>query len=366
MAEEQERSSKTEDATPQRLQKGRERGQVAVSQEVKSWAILAAGTLGLVVLVPDALRSLAATGRFFLESSDAIMVDAASAQRGLGALVLSVGQDVALLFALVTIVALLAGVGQIGFLWAPSKVKPEFSKISVLKGAQRMVSLHSLVEFGKGIAKLVVVGAIAFALSLPLLADLELLLWMGAGDLMQRIGVVSVRMAGGTVAVMSLIAIADYLYQRHAFNAQMRMTRQEVRDEYKQSEGDPHIKARIRKLRSERAQRRMMAAVPKADVVITNPTHYAVALAYKMDSMAAPKVVAKGVDHLARRIREVAAEHDVPVIENPPLARALHATVDLDAEVPPEHYQAVAQVIGYVMRLKGQGGQAAGGQTGGG
>ncbi len=364
MAEEQERSSKTEDATPRRLQKSRERGQVAVSQEVKSWAILAAGTLGLVVLVPDALRSLAATGRFFLESADAIALDRTSAQRGLGTLVLAVGWDLALLFALVTIVAAFAGIGQIGLLWAPSKIKPEVSKISVIKGAQRMVSLKSLVEFAKGIAKLVAVGALAFALSLPLLGDLELLLWMDAGDLMQRIGVVSVRMAGGTVALMSVIAIADYLYQRHAFNVQMRMTRQEVRDEYKDSEGDPHIKARIRKLRSERAQRRMMAAVPKADVVITNPTHYAVALEYKMEAMAAPKVVAKGVDHLARRIREVAAEHDVPIVENPPLARALHATVDLDAEVPPEHYQAVAQVIGYVMRLKGHGGQG-GGQTAG-
>ena len=360
MAEEQERSSKTEDATPRRLQKARERGQVAVSQEVKSWAVLAAGALGLVVLAPSALRSLAATGRFFLESADAISVDAASAQRGLGALVLSVGGDVALLFGLIMIVALFASIAQIGFLWAPSKISFELSKISLMKGVQRMVSLRSLIEFAKGIAKLVAVGAIAFALSLPFIADLELLIWMDASQLMDRIGVVAVRMAGGTVVMMSLIAIADYAYQRFAFNAQMRMTRQEVLDEHKHSEGDPHIKGRIRKLRAERAQRRMMAAVPKADVVITNPTHYAVALEYKMEAMAAPKVVAKGVDHLARRIREVAAEHNVPIVENPPLARALHATVDLDGEVPPEHYQAVAQVIGYVMRLKGQTGQAGG------
>ncbi len=360
MAEEQERSSKTEEPTPRRLEQGRERGQVAVSQEVKSWAILAAGALGLVVLVPEAARSLAATGRFFLESADAISVDAASVQRGFGSLVLAVGWDVAALFGLLTIVAALATIGQIGLLWAPSKIKPEFSKISLIKGAQRMVSLRSVVEFVKGIAKLAAVGALAFSLSLPLLADLELLIWMGAPELIQRIDVVAVRMAGGTVALMSVIAIADFMYQRHAFTAQMRMTRQEVRDEHKQSEGDPQIKGRIRKLRAERAQRRMMAAVPKADVVITNPTHYAVALEYKMEAMAAPKVVAKGVDHLARRIREVAAEHDVPVVENPPLARALHATVDLDGEVPPEHYQAVAQVIGYVMRLKGQGGQTGG------
>jgi flagellar biosynthetic protein FlhB len=133
---------------------------------------------------------------------------------------------------------------------------------------------------------------------------------------------------------------------------QLRMTKQEVRDEHKHSEGDPHIKARIRRLRLERARKRMMAAVPNADVVITNPTHYAVALAYDMEAMNAPKLVAKGVDLVAKRIRDVATEHGVPIVENPPVARALYASVELDEEIPPEHYQAVAQVIGYVMRLK--------------
>jgi flagellar biosynthesis protein FlhB len=182
------------------------------------------------------------------------------------------------------------------------------------------------------------VGAVAFAFFLTLLADLELLIGMGALQLTHCIGLIAVCITGSTLVVMSLIAAAHFMYQRHAFTEQMRMTRQEVRDEHKQSEGDPQIKGRIRNLRAERAQRQMMmAAVPKADVVITNPTHYAVALEYKMDAMMAPKVVAKGVDHLARRIREIAAEHDVPVTEDPPLARALHATVDLDGEVPPEH-----------------------------
>ncbi|MEE9545437.1 MAG: EscU/YscU/HrcU family type III secretion system export apparatus switch protein, partial [Rhodospirillales bacterium] len=142
-------------------------------------------------------------------------------------------------------------------------------------------------------------------------------------------------------------------YQKYKFTKDMKMTKQEVKDEHKAAEGDPQIKARIRRLRIERFQQRMMAAVPEADVVITNPTHYAVALEYKMEEMQAPKLVAKGMDSLALRIRAVAEEHEVPVIENPPLARVLHAAVEVGEEIPSEHYQAVAEIIGYVMRMRG-------------
>jgi flagellar biosynthetic protein FlhB len=158
----------------------------------------------------------------------------------------------------------------------------------------------------------------------------------------------------GSVGVMTAIAILDYMYQKFEFIKQMKMTHNDVKDEHKQSEGDPLIKSRIRKIRMERAQARMMAAVPRADVIVTNPTHYAIALEYKMDSMSAPRLVAKGADFVAQRIRERAEELEIPIVENPPLARALYATVELEEEVPPEHYKAVAEVIGYVMRLKGQ------------
>jgi flagellar biosynthesis protein FlhB len=162
-----------------------------------------------------------------------------------------------------------------------------------------------------------------------------------------------VRLAGSVAAVMTLIAIADYVYQRFNFMQQMRMTKQELRDEFRQSDGDPQVKSRLRRLRNERAKQRMMAAVPTATVVITNPTHYAVALAYEIETMTAPKVVAKGVDSLALRIRALAEQSAVPVVENPPLARALHGAVEVDDDIPPEHYQAVAQIIGYVMRQRG-------------
>jgi len=195
---------------------------------------------------------------------------------------------------------------------------------------------------------------VSFSMALPVLKDISLIPLIDLSLSLERIHTIAILLAVGTVGVMTLIAAADFAFQKHTFTKQMRMSKQELKDEYKQAEGDPQIKARIRKVRMERAQQRMMAQVPDADVVVTNPTHYSVALLYKMDEMPAPKVVAKGVDHLAMRIREVAQAHDVPLVENPPLARALYASVELDEEIPPEHFKAVAEVIGFVMRKRGE------------
>jgi flagellar biosynthetic protein FlhB len=158
----------------------------------------------------------------------------------------------------------------------------------------------------------------------------------------------------GICIVMFVIMIADYLYQRYEYMRSLRMSKQEIKDEYRQQEGDPQIKQRIRQIRVERARKRMIAAVPTADVIITNPTHYSVALKYDADKMRAPSVVAKGLDNIALKIREVAKEHNIPLFENAPLARALYATVDIDKEIPAEHYKAVAEIISYVYRLRGK------------
>ena len=162
-------------------------------------------------------------------------------------------------------------------------------------------------------------------------------------------------MLAGVIAAMAVIAALDFMYQKQKHAKELRMTRADIKDETKQSEGDPLMRARIRAIRQDRARQRMIAAVPGADVVITNPTHYAVALKYDSEVMAAPTLVAKGVDDVAQRIREVAEEHDLPIVANPPLARALHASVEVDREVPVEHYKAVAEIIGYVMGLKDRG-----------
>jgi flagellar biosynthesis protein FlhB len=210
------------------------------------------------------------------------------------------------------------------------------------------------VEFIKGVIKLAIVAWIAYYLMAPELDRAEQLMDMDVIDVLAEIYWLVIRLMIGVVAFMLVVAVADYVYQRFEYMKQLRMSRQEIRDEHKQSEGDPQVKARLRQIRMDRARRRMMAAVPTADVVVTNPTHFSVALRYDSETMAAPSVVAKGVDTVAFRIRELAKQHDVPIVENPPLARALFAGVEIDQQVPEAHFKAVAQVISYVYRLKGR------------
>ncbi|MBL6959370.1 MAG: flagellar biosynthesis protein FlhB [Rhodospirillales bacterium] len=353
MAEEDE-SQKTEDPTSKKLSKARSKGQAAISQEIKSWGIILAGAMGMILLAPGIMHDVSHIATKFIISPHAIAADFKHLRFVIAEVLLDLGIILWPFLLLLMVVALAGNVGQIGFMWATEKIKPDVSKISIVNGAKRLVSMRAIVEFLKGILKLIVVAIVAFGLAMPILHDLQVLPFFELTDSLNRIYIIAIRLMLGTVAVMTAVAILDFIYQKYAFTKQMKMSKQEVKDENKQSEGDPQIKARIRKLRVERAQQRMMAAVPEADVVVTNPTHYAVALKYDMQTMPAPKLVAKGVDSLAQRIREVAEDNDVPILENPPLARALYAAVELDDEIPPEHYKAVAEVIGYVMRLRGE------------
>lgn len=349
---ETEDSSKTEEPTARRLQQGRERGQVAVSQDVKTWGGLVGTALALAFLVPPLGREATALLLPFIDHPEAFRLESALLPQALVDLVLAVGMAVAPILGLMLCVGIGLGVAQVGLLWAPDKVAPKASRLSPFAGIQRIVSLSGLAEFAKGLVKIALVVFVFLAVAMPMLPQIDGLAAVAPAGALDRLHNFAVRFAGGAAAVIAVLAVADYLLQRLMFLKQMRMTRQEVRDEHRDSEGDPQIKARIRQLRAQRARQRMMAAVPQADVVITNPTHFAVALKYDMEKMAAPKLVAKGTDLVARRIRELAEAHNVPVVENPPLARALHGSVEIDGEVPPAHYEAVARVIGYVMRLK--------------
>jgi flagellar biosynthetic protein FlhB len=217
-------------------------------------------------------------------------------------------------------------------------------------GLKRLFSKQALVNFAKGLAKLALIGAIITLLLWHQRYRLDGLVVTDPAAILPLAQTLSLEMLGTIVAMLALIAAADYLFQYRQWFERQKMSVRELKEEFKQTEGDPAIKARIRQIRQTRMRKRMMAAVPTASVVITNPTHFAVALKYDR-GMNAPVCVAKGVDALARKIREVATEHSIPVVENPPLARALHGTVEIDQEIPPEHYQAVAEVIGYVMRL---------------
>ncbi len=215
---------------------------------------------------------------------------------------------------------------------------------------KRLFSKQAIANFIKGLLKLALVGAIMTALLWPERHRLESLVAVDPAGMLAITQSLSLDMLGAVVAVLALIAAADYLFQYRQWFERQKMSMRELKEEFKQTEGDPAIKGKIKQIRQARMKKRMMAAVPQASVVITNPTHFAVALQYER-GMNAPVCVAKGVDALALKIREVAGEHDIPIVENPPLARALHGTVEIDQEVPPEHYQAVAEVIGYVMRL---------------
>jgi flagellar biosynthesis protein FlhB len=351
---EQDQESKTEEPTSKRLQEAREKGQVAQSREISSFAMIGAGTIGVLALGGDAAGSLMTAMRAFIERPHRFAVDENGVADVLTIAATEMGTALMPILILMVIAALGASIVQQGWLISTESLKPKWSKISPASGFKRIFSVKGMVELVKGIFKIAIVGSIACLAVIPALVGIEQWVGLDAESIMSTTMAISLRLLLGVVAAVALIAMVDYGYQWWNHHKQLRMTKQEVRDEGKQQEGDPHIKGKIRQLRAERARKRMMQAVPEADVVVTNPTHYAVALKYDSDRMSAPRLVAKGADQVALRIRQVATEHNVPIVENPPLARALFAGVELDREIPEEHYRAVAQVISYVMKLKGR------------
>ena len=352
MAENEDKSQKTEEPTQKKLEDARKKGQVANSREVNHWFMILAGTLAVVIMAPTTMSDLARGLSRYLEYADAIPADAASIRR-LGANVVGDAAGAMFpIFALFVCAALATGLLQHGPVASVEKIKPKLENISLVKGLSRLFSLRSLVEFVKGIAKLAVVATVATLLVLPEMDVIRSASALDPTAVLDLLWMLAARMLGGICAVVTVIAGLDLLYQRFEFHKSMRMSKHDIKEEIKQSEGDPIVKARLRQLRLDRARKRMMAAVPDADVVIANPTHFAVALKYDSATMAAPTLVAKGVDAVALRIREVAEDNDVTVVENPPLARALWETGEIDKEISETQYKAVAEVIGYVWRLK--------------
>jgi flagellar biosynthetic protein FlhB len=252
---------------------------------------------------------------------------------------------------ILTIAALAGSAIQHRILFSSEPIMPQVSRISPAAGFGRLFSKQSLANFAKGLVKLVVFGGVIAASLWPQRQRLGSLVGTDPALILPTTRSMAMHLLGTVVAILAVVAAADYLFQYRQWYERQKMSFRELKEEYRQSEGDPAVKGKIRQLRQQRARKRMMAAVPKASVVITNPTHFAVALQYER-GMTAPICVAKGADLIARRIREVAQEHDIPLVENPPLARALHATVELDQEIPQEHYRAVAEIIGYVMKLR--------------
>ena len=352
MAEEQDDSQKTEDPTSKRLDEARKRGQVANSREVNNLLMLGVFALSVLFFGGPAAETLTSATLPFIERPDQIPADfghlVSLGWKLLGALLIASAGP--LVLAIVASVA--AGYLQFGLLWSPESIMPKLDKISPMSGLKRMFSTRSLAEFVRGLLKLTVVAAVALFLIVPEVAHLNKLIGMEMIQLLGELMDLLSKLLIGVVSIVAAIAAVDLIYQRMQHLREMRMSRQEIKEEFKETEGDPMIKGRLRQLRMERTRRRMMAQVPQSDVVVTNPTHYAVALKYDPITMAAPKLLAKGVDKVALKIREMAKEHGIPIVENPPLARGLFAAVDVDQEVTPEFYKAVAEVISYIFRLK--------------
>ncbi len=351
MAEDSDSTDKTEEPTQKRLEDALKRGDVVKSQEVNTWFIIAGATLVLMAFSGGMGKDLTTTMRGLLANSYDIPLDGPS----LPHLFQKIGGEmiaaIAIPFLLLMLAALCGNLIQHQLVWSYESLAPKLSKISPLAGLKRLFSMQALANFTKGIVKLVLVGTVLTALMWPERHRLEGLVRSDLSVMLALVQSLALKLLGAVVAIMAIVAAADYLFQYRQWYEKQKMSLRELKEEFKHTEGDPAIKGKMRQLRQTKSRRRMMAAVPKAAVVITNPTHYAIALQYER-GMEAPICVAKGVDALALKIRQVAAEHAVPVVENPPLARALHATVEIDEAIPPEHYKAVAEVIGYVMKLR--------------
>ncbi|MEW5728537.1 MAG: flagellar biosynthesis protein FlhB [Pseudomonadota bacterium] len=352
MADESE--DKTEEPTGKRLEQARKEGNVAQTTEAKVFATMLSALIVVGILSPGVARDLAALMHPFVDRPHTIFVDAASIRQMLIDVGLGVMRITAWPMAVVMIFA--AGISLLqtsGLLWVPKKIAPDLKKLSPMQGLKRIFGPAQMVELAKAFAKMGILGSV---LAYIIIGGVEEMTHLPMIEFDKSITYIKDQvyvLIFVTLMLVLVLAAADFVYQKWRHHEKMKMSKQEVKDEHKQQEGDPQVKAKIRSLRVRRARQRMMASVPKADVVVTNPTHFAVALKYDPETMNAPVLVAKGVDHLAKKIRELAEENDVPIVENPPLARALHASVEIDQEVPQEHYKAVAEVIGYVMRLKG-------------
>lgn len=352
MAADQSDQEKTEEPTQQKREDFRKQGQVAQTKELSSSLLLLGFAVGLWFL-----------GRFFMEQAFEVYNSLYSTH--LLAAIKSGDVMPALSFAFKKIFLIILpvmgilfflGVGasmvQVGVLFTSEPLKPNINKINPLKGLQRMFSLKAVVEGVKAVSKFALVSGSIYLLMRGEASVLPTLMYSGPMQILAFIGHMMFKMMVSIGALMLVLAAADYFFQRFDLEKQMRMTKQEVKEENKQREGDPMVKARIRKIQKEMATKRMMEAVPKADVIITNPTHIAIALKYDPQKYASPLILAKGVDHIAQKIREIAKENKIPIVENKPLARTIYKSLEIGQTIPRELFSAVAEVLAYVFKLR--------------
>lgn len=355
MADEQDESSKTEEASERKLERAREEGNVPLSMEVKSWFMLFAALMMLWGLAPFVMERTAAIAFKFIERPAELPVDPLGLRDLLRETSFELFVTLLLPLSLFLVLAAASALVQIGFLYAPKRMEIKWERINLFANAKEFITKAKIVDMIKGIFKITAVGYAGWLIVKPRILDILNTSSFDVASILALVYKLLLLILLTMVMIIFVIAFADYFYQKFSYLKRQRMTKQEVKDEYKQMEGDPQVKMRLRSIRMERLRKRMMANVPKASVVVTNPTHFAVALRYEPEEgMEAPVVVAKGQDFIALKIREIAEANAVPIVENPPLARALFASVEIDEPIPTEHYAAVAEVIKYVYQLKGK------------
>jgi flagellar biosynthetic protein FlhB len=352
MAEEQSGQEKTEQPTAHRLSEGRKRGDVAKSMEVPSAAVLLLALISIYLMGKYLLGNLLLILRHYLPSLHIIEINAGNMPTITKEAMMYSAMVVGPLMAVVLIAALIGNYAQVGFLFTTEKIAPKFEKIDPIQGVKRLFSMQTFANSIKSIAKLLIVGIVAYLEIVKNLDNLIPLMDQEPYPILVFYAKISFWIFLKAAVIIALLAAIDYWFQRWQFMKKMKMTKQEVKEEAKMTEGDPLVKGRIRSIQMEMARKRMMAEVPKADVVITNPTRLAVALSYDSETMTAPIVTAKGAGILAKRIKEIAREHYIPVVEDKPLARALFQHVEINKSIPDNLYQAVAEVLAYVYGIK--------------
>ena len=349
--EDQDKSQKTEQPTAHRIEKAREKGQVAVSKELGNWFAFLAFLIIFYFMIPSAFSKLSTLLSVFI--ANAGMLDISGSLFGglINQTLLSILIYLTAPALILIVFGIASSLSQTQFLISFESIKPSFEKISLMKGLKKIFSVKSLVELLKNVLKLVAVATISIIVVWP---EIDTLLAMSRGEIgtfLSSLQSLFIRLIIAVFSNLTFLALLDYGYQKFNYIRDLMMSHQEIKEEMKEIEGDPHVKSRQRRLRSERNRQRIAKDVPEATVVITNPTHFAIALKYDHNSTNAPIVVAKGADYLAKRIREIAKEHGVPLYENPPLARTLYDNLEVGQEIPYEYYEAVAKIIRHVMNL---------------
>ena len=348
----EDRLNKTEPATPRRREEAREQGQVAKSRDVNSAVVLLANLLVLAWLGGYAASGLASITRNMLSSASMNPLDIQGVMVLARNLMLPVALIVGPFMVAAVVASIIANVGQIGWIFTWKPIMPSWERVSPSKGFKRMVSKQSFGELVKSLAKISLIAGVAYLGLRSYMDTLITLAYESVGVMGEVIGRLSVDLLWRMTGMLMVLAALDYAFQRWMFEENLKMTPEEVKEEQKQREGDPKVKARVRRMQREIARQRIAQAVPTADVIITNPRHLAVALRYESEEMNAPSVVAKGAGHLAATIRSIARQHGVPVVQNRPLARALYKAVEVGEVIPLDLFQAVAEVLAYIFWLR--------------